>query len=140
MPRIFRYHPATRSAVPPGEHLLVYDGDCGFCFKSAEFIRGRARTPLILIPFNDVNRLELLTSLDQSQFLRSAHFITPEGKEYHGGESITRALRLVRGGFVFGFLDVWGIALIREFGYTWMAGNRSIVSRLTRIFSRRGGI
>ena len=130
--RILRYHPPTKSTRPPGEHLLVYDGDCGFCFRSAEFIRRRSRTPLTLIPFIEVNRYELLTSLDQTQFLKSAHYITPEGKEYHGGESITRALRLIPGGSVFGLLDLWGVALLREFVYTLVAGNRSIFSRITR--------
>ena len=132
MVRILRYHPPTKSARPPGEHLLAYDGDCGFCFRSAEFIRRRSQTPLILIPFIEVNRHELLTSLDQTQFLKSAHYITPEGKEYHGGESITRALRLIPGGFVFGLLDLWGVALLREFVYTLVAGNRSLFSRMTR--------
>ena len=137
MVRIFRYHPPTRSAKSPGEHLLVFDGDCAFCFRSAEFIRKRSRTPLTLIPFAELNRHDLLTSLDQGQTLMSTHYITPEGKEYHGGESITRALRLIPGGLVFSLIDLWGVALLRELGYTLVAGNRSFFSRLTRLLSSR---
>ena len=137
MVKILCSHPPTRSAVPPGKHLLVFDGDCGFCVRSVEFIGKRSRITLNLIPFDEVNRHELLTSLDQAQFVMSAHYITPEGKEYHGGESITRALRLVPGGFAAGLLDLPGVELVRELGYTFVAGNRSFFSRLSGMFLRR---
>ena len=133
MVRIFRYRRPTRST--PGEHLLVFDGGCAFCFRSAEFVRKRSRTPLTLIA--ELNRHDLLTSLDQAQILMSAYYITPEAKEYHGVECITRALRLIPGGFVFSFIDLWGVALLRELGYTLMAGNRSFLSKLTRLLSSR---
>ncbi|MCH6568145.1 MAG: hypothetical protein IH801_07290 [Nitrospinae bacterium] len=61
-------------------------------------------------------------------------YITPEGIEYHGGESITRALRLLPGGWVFGLFDLWGVTFIRELAYTLVASNRPVVSKLTRLF------
>ena len=125
-----RHHQPTKSERPPGEHLLVYDDECGFCRWSAQFVRRRAEVPVRLVPFSEVEGRGMLTSLEPEQVERSAHYITPEGIEYHGGESITRSLRLVRFGAAAGLLDLWGLALGRELLYALVAGNRSLVSRL----------
>ena len=82
-----------------------------------------------LVPFSKLEGWRVLTSLDAEQIARSAHYVTPEGVEYHGGESITRSLRLVRFGTAAGLLDLWGLALVRELLYALVAGNRSLVSR-----------
>ena len=79
-----------------------------------------------------MDRHRILTHLGHRQILASGHYITPDGNEYHGGESITRALRLVRFGVVFGLLDLWGVALLRELGYALVAGNRPLLSSLIR--------
>ena len=127
-----RFHPATQAATPPAAHLIVYDGDCPFCVAGAAFIRKHSRTGLTLVPFSELPQYDLLGSLDQGQILASAHYITPGGTEYHGGESITRALRLLPGGWVFGLFDLWGMTFIRELAYTLVASNRQVVSKLTR--------
>ena len=134
--RLSRYHILTRSASPPGTHVLVFDGDCGFCRATVEFIRRLARTDIALVPFSQVDQGSLLTSLNRSEFLASAHYITPDGREYHGGESITRALRLVPGGLIVGMLHLWGLSWFRELGYALVASNRSLLSPLARLFSR----
>ncbi len=82
-----------------------------------------------LVPFSKLEGWRVLTSLDAGQIARSAHYVTPEGVEYHGGESITRSLRLVRYGAAAGLLDLWSLALVRELLYALAAGNRSLVSR-----------
>ena len=134
-----RYHRPTRSERAPGEHVLAFDDDCYFCRRGAEFIRRNARIPVRLVPFSELNRYEVLTSLSRRQVLASAHYITPYGREYHGGESITRALRLVRFGAPSVLLDLWGVALLREVGYALVAGNRPILSSLLRrLFVRSG--
>ncbi len=125
-----RHHKPTRSERPPGEHLLVYDGECAFCSRSAAFVRRRARAPVKLVPFTELDGLGVLTSLDAAQVERSAHYVTPDGVEYHGGESITRSLRLVRFGAAAGLLDLWGLKLLRELLYALVAGNRSLFSTL----------
>ena len=131
--RLFRYHAPTQSATPPREHVLVFDGGCHFCAASAEFIRRHARTKVRLVPFSKLGRYDFLISLNQSQILVSAHYITPEGKEYHGGESITRALRLLPRTQVICLLDLWGVAFFRELAYTLVASSRPMISKLTRL-------
>ena len=125
-----RHRRHTRSERAPDEHLLVFDDGCYLCQRSAEFIRARAQPPVKLVPFSELGGYRVLTALECDEILRSAHFITPDGREYHGGESITRALRLVRFGAVACLLDVWGLALVRELLYSLIAANRSLLSRL----------
>ena len=136
MRTFFRFHPATQAATPPAAHLLVYDGDCSFCVAGAEFIRKHSRTGVTLVPFSDLPQHDLLRSLDRRQILASAHYITPEGIEYHGGECITRALRLLPGGWGFGLFDLWGLTLVRELAYTLVASNRPVISKLRRRLAR----
>ena len=133
MRTFLRFHPATRAPTPPAAHLLVYDGDCAFCLASVKFIRKYSRTGVTLVPFSELPQYDILRSLDQRQILASAHYITPEGVEYHGGESITRALRLLPGGWIFGLFDLWGVTLVRELAYTLIASNRTVFSKLTRL-------
>jgi len=133
MRTFLRFHPATQAATPPARHLLVYDGDCSFCVASVDFISKHSRTGVTLVPFSDLPQFDLLGSLDQRQILASAHYITPEGIEYHGGESITRAIRLLPGGWIFGLFDLWGVTLVRELVYALIASNRLVFSKLTRL-------
>ncbi len=109
---------------------MVYDDACRFCRLSAGFVRGRASVPVRLVPFSELDGWAVLTLLDPEQVARSAHYVTPEGVEYHGGESITRSLRLVPFGAAAELFDLWGLALVREIVYALVAGNRSLVSRL----------
>ena len=83
-----------------------------------------------LVQFSELDGWGVLTLLDTDQVARSAHYVTPEGVEYHGGESITRSLRLVPFGAAAALFDLWGLALVREIVYALVAGNRSLVSRL----------
>ena len=140
MRTFLRFHPATQAATPPAAHLLVYDGDCSFCVASGEFIRKHSRTSVTLVPFSELPQYDLLGSLDQRQILASAHYITPEGIEYHGGESITRVLRLLPGGWIFSLFNLWGVTLVRELAYTLVAGNRPVISKLTRALRRCGPV
>lgn len=74
-----------------------------------------------------------LGSLSRADFEGSAHLITPAGKEYHGGEAITRALRLWRWGWLARPLDLPGLAFARASGYRLIARNRSSMGRLARL-------
>ena len=124
-PKISRYHKPTRSAKAPGEHILVYDRDCHFCSRLAEFLRRRSRVDLTLVAFSDLGDGELLATLEQNEILASAHYITPDGSEYHGGESVTRAARLLPFGSIAAVLDLWVASWLREVGYTLVASRGS---------------
>ena len=121
----------TRASKPPDTHVLVYDGDCPFCTSTASWLQRHARLPLRLMTFDDID-IEgsgLLTRLSREEVESAAHFITPRGIEYHGGEAMTRSLRLVRFGGLAGVLDTAGVRFARDGGYALVTKMRPMLSR-----------
>lgn len=130
----FRDLPPTRSQRPPGRYVLVYDDGCAFCTAAARWIERRARRPLELVGLSAISgESGLLGSLTREQLAASAHLITPAGREYHGGEAITRALRLWRWGWLARPLDWPGATVLRAAGYQLIARNRGLVGRVLRV-------
>lgn len=127
-----RSHAPTQAARAPGHYVFVYDGDCGFCTRMARSVAARARSELQLMPFTEIPPGELLTRLSPQEIRASSHLITPGGREFHGGHSVTRVLRLLPGGWFVAPLDLPGLALLRELGYAGVARNRPLLSRIYR--------
>lgn len=125
-----QYPPPTQSDRPPGQHLLVYDGGCGFCVVAVRRMRRRARVALELLSFDEAARRGgLLTALDLADVRRCAHYITPAGVEYHGGAAVTRALRLGGGAWAFALLDRPPLSVARDVLYGLVARHRRRLAR-----------
>jgi predicted DCC family thiol-disulfide oxidoreductase YuxK len=122
----------TRSRIPTGRHLLVYDDACDFCTAAAAYLQLRVPA-LEAVGFRALPIEGVLESLDDAAIHASAHLVTPEGIEYHGGEAITRACRLVPGLEPVAYLDRPVLRGLRELGYRAIAGQRARVSRVLRI-------
>ena len=127
-----RYHAPTQAARPPGRHVFVFDGECGFCGRMARGVAARARTEVQLMSFADVPHEEFLTDLSAEEIRRSSHLIMPDGREFHGGQSVTRVLRLLPGSWLVAPLDLPGLSLLRELGYTLVARSRPLLSKIYR--------
>ena len=120
---------ATRSRIAPGRALLVYDDDCGLCRRAARFVARRAVEQLELVPFSALPRAGILEQLGQRELWASAHFVSSDGVEYHGGESVTRAARLLPGGGAVAVLDRPLLRGLREIGYRLVAWQRDRIAR-----------
>ena len=90
-----------------------------------------AREPISSIDFAELPRSGLLEALTPDEIRRSAHYVTPEGVEYHGGEAITRVGRLTRWRWLARLLDVPLLWVLRELGYGFMATFRGSFDRAT---------
>ncbi len=126
------YHPPTRAAVPPAQPVLVYDGSCPFCTWVARFAQRHARLPLAVVPFQDVYGRGWLTALSEHEVAAMAHLVLPGGREYHGGESVTRTLRMLPGGALAGLLDLPLAWRLREAGYAVVSHARPLLARAFR--------
>jgi predicted DCC family thiol-disulfide oxidoreductase YuxK len=112
--------------------VLVYDGACLFCTATAQWLERHARVPVRLMTFEDVDGTGLLTRLSPEEVEDAAHFITPQGIEYHGGEAVTRSLRLVRFGRLASLLDLAGLKYVRDAGYGLVKRLRPFLSRFVK--------
>jgi len=112
--------------------LLVWDGDCGFCRRSLEYIRDRAGDHLHYAPFQHVHRY--FDGIDQADFERGVHLVEPDGLHYSGAEAIFRALgRAPDDGTWQSLYDrVPGFSTLTERVYRFVADNRPLVSRISR--------
>lgn len=128
-----RSHKRTASNMPPGTFVLVYDEACGFCRRCASFIERHAKSELVAIGFDDAVSQGMISMLSEAQIRESSHFVTPAGLEYHGGESVTRALRLVRGGWLLAPLNLPLFSVVRDLAYTLVASNRPLVRKILRV-------
>lgn len=120
---------STHSRVAPGRVLLVYDDHCGLCDRAARFVTRRATEELELVRFSELPRAGVLENLDRAELFESAHFITADGVEYHRGESVTQAARLLPGGQVAAQLDRPVLRGLREIGYWLVVWQRERISR-----------
>jgi predicted DCC family thiol-disulfide oxidoreductase YuxK len=79
--------------------VLLFDGRCGFCRRSAERIlrwdrHGRLRP----VALHDPEADELLGGMDEERKLASWHLVTPDGRVHSAGAAFPPLLRLLPGG------------------------------------------
>src|SRR5687768_17462072 len=87
---------ATIERTEIGRGLLIYDGDCGFCTRSAEWLRGRLPGGYRIAASQRVPNLEEL-GLDKRKVHEAAYWIDPDGTQHRGHRAILRAVELSGG-------------------------------------------
>lgn len=123
-----------KTETQPKRPLFVFDGDCGFCTMSVDWVGRRLREPAEIVPWQRLDLEEL--GLSQHDVDRYAWWIEPaeptEGAEAQGKKSkwrghraAGRALRRCRG------LWPWlGAVLLAPppISWIWAAGYRLIAN------------
>jgi len=108
--------------------VLVYDDDCGFCTRSARFVRRHGSVRIV--GFGELTP-DLKARLP-ADYRECAHFLTDEAV-YSCGEAVERAFgttELVPGGLFALLRGVPGYPFLREWGYRQVADNRGTIGRL----------
>jgi predicted DCC family thiol-disulfide oxidoreductase YuxK len=113
---------AVRASI--GNGLLIYDGDCGFCERSARWIKRRLPQGYEVQPSNKLDLAEL--GLDNKQVHEAAYWIDPDGTKHRGHRAILRAVELSRGalGPLAKVARVWPIDPLASWVYGVIARNR----------------
>ena len=110
-----------------GRHLVLWDGDCGFCRRSVEWLAVHDRRRAL--DFKPYQSVDLAPSL-KAACEKAMHVITSDGTVLRGGRAMmfcgqfTRFRGLAR-------IGQWPLFLpFVEIGYALVARNRNLVSRL----------
>lgn len=95
------------------EAQLVFDGRCGFCTRSVEWLLARCREPFHAVPWQSISLGEL--GLTEREVQRAAFWIEPTGRRFEGAQAVARALQACGG--------VWAVlgTVLRIPPFSWLA-------------------
>ncbi|WP_368826907.1 thiol-disulfide oxidoreductase DCC family protein [Kocuria sp. CPCC 205231] len=111
---------SRRSSV---KQTLIYDADCGFCTRSAEWLAKTKRVQIM--PWQQLNDLSTL-GLSEEKVSSAAYWIDENAKLHAGASAIAQAL-LVRGGVWAGVgqaILVSPVLVLANVAYKFIAKNR----------------
>jgi predicted DCC family thiol-disulfide oxidoreductase YuxK len=108
----------------PNTPLLIFDGDCGFCTTSAQWIEHRLPAPVHVKPWQ---RLDLgPLGLTEQDVTSAAYWVDERGRTYRGDAAIAKSLVAVGGVWkpIGWLLQVPPISLLAAVGYKLVAKYR----------------
>ena len=76
--------------VRPDGRRLIFDGDCGFCTKSAQWIGARLPCDIDITPWQALNLDEF--GLSERQVMAAAWWIDDAGNAHRGHKAVGRSL------------------------------------------------
>jgi predicted DCC family thiol-disulfide oxidoreductase YuxK len=94
--------------------VLIYDGDCGFCATTVAWLQKRLRTPVTVVPWQEIADLEEV-GLGFEDVSTAVWWVDVYGRRSRGAQAVARLFRLCRMPFpVFG-------AVMRVPPVSWLA-------------------
>lgn len=82
-----------RLTSPPGQYVVLYDGQCPFCTASVKRLQTLARRETIAaVDFQQPGVLDRFPGLSHEQCMRQMHLVTPTGRVYGGFEAAVQAI------------------------------------------------
>lgn len=112
--------------------MLIYDGECGLCRKSAKWCRQRLHPDVGVVPSQQFSDEELAgMGLSREDVMRAAWWIEAGQSPAEGAAAVARSLvamggREARIGRV---LQLPGARRLARWAYHWVAENRMTTSR-----------
>ena len=115
----------SRAGTRIDRGLLIYDGECGFCSRTAAWLRRRMPEGFEIQPSQRIEHLDEL-GLDRVEVHEAAYWIDPDGRKHRGHLAIIRALEASGGvlGFVSRTGKVWPVEPLASWLYDVVARNR----------------
>lgn len=113
------------------KNLLFYDGDCGLCQASVDWLQVRDTSSMVsFFPYQDPSVAEKFPQIDLEHRDLGVQFLTPGGQIFKDEQGIAACLRYIPGWKWLGGLIRF--PLFRPFahlGYRLVAHNRAFISR-----------
>ncbi len=106
--------------------VLIFDGDCGFCARSARQIERLDRRHVItVLPWQTAGLLGA-TGLSETQVNEAAWYVDIQGERHRGAAAVNAALAALGGVYrpLSRLYQVPGLRQIEDAVYAWVARNR----------------
>ena len=115
----------TRLRERVGSGLLIYDGDCGLCSRTAAWLRRRLPARYRVEASQRMPDLDVF-SLTRREVHEAAYWVDPDGTTHRAHRAIKRALQASGGmlGWLAGLMGLWPIEPVAERVYFLIARNR----------------
>ncbi len=126
-------NPPRKVAQAPSRPVMLFDGDCGFCRLWIRRWKQTTGEAVDYISFQQAIADELYPELAREQLGAAVHFVDADGAVYQGAEAVFRSLAThpSRGAALRWYLGFPWWARATESAYRFVAGHRSLFSRLT---------
>jgi predicted DCC family thiol-disulfide oxidoreductase YuxK len=128
--------PEVTGGDPGGTRpLLIWDGDCGLCQRSALHLRALTGERIAFEPYQSArNRFP---DVPEESFQHAVHLWEPGGRISRGAEAVFRALERggVRPWWRVAYDRIPGFAALAEWGYSVVAGHRGTVARWLQLLT-----
>lgn len=111
--------------------LLIFDGDCGICTYSSEFVQRNTNSINLKVkPFQILNLSELHPELNEEKTSKSLYLLTSKGDLYNRSKGVFETMKRMRGLYKpFGYLlSNSVIVFLCNPIYDWVSRNRTQIS------------
>lgn len=132
--------PLNATLQPNTQHWLLYDGDCGFCRHWVDWsLKHGAETAVQFIPCQEASSLREVFGIPDGGCTRWVFLLVYQDNKPHaqlqGAAAINAVLKKLPGTkhrfwrFVGELYALPGIQQLEDWGYAWIAKNRSWIGR-----------
>lgn len=122
----------ARGSVP----VLLFDGDCGFCRRSARRLEHHVGDAVQIVPYQEVDLAGLHSRLRAEACRSAVQLVEADGRLSAAAEASLRALSRAPGlGFLRVLYRLPGIRPVSEALYRNVAGHRGVAMRLLSLLS-----
>ncbi|MSR22708.1 MAG: DUF393 domain-containing protein [Gemmatimonadetes bacterium] len=107
-------------------YVLVYDGECGFCRRSVEWVRERdSERAIETVPYEDPSVRERFPELPQERLEEAMHLLAADGSRWEGARAVEELLRVLPGvGWMGWAFRTPGARWVAARAYRWVSRNR----------------
>ena len=81
-----------RVAAPPSKPVMIYDGDCDFCWQWVRRWQQSTGSAIDYLPSQDASIASRFPEITQEQFDASVQLVESDGQVYGGSQAVFRAL------------------------------------------------
>lgn len=107
-----------------GLPTVIYDVECDFCCRWAEWFRRGSRSRVRLLPLQDPEAAEV-TGRSSTELLRAMHFVRTDGAVFAGAGAVREALGQLSWGWLLrGAMTIPGSMRVADHVYGWVARRR----------------